>query len=58
MTPLSPTLVFMPSGNLCINDNALACRAASVICSDVTVSGSRAPYAMFSAIDVENKAGS
>lgn len=37
---------------------ALATAAACSICSAVTEAGSSAPYAMFSAIEQENKIGS
>lgn len=57
-TPFSPTKVWNPFGKFLIKVAALAISATFSISSVVTVEGSAAPYAMFSAIEQENRTGS
>lgn len=57
-TPFSPTTVPKPCGKLRMNAAALATSATRSTCAAVTEAGSSAPYAMFSAMEQENKVGS
>mmetsp|Transcript_25815 Transcript_25815/g.36045 ORF Transcript_25815/g.36045 Transcript_25815/m.36045 type:complete len:105 (-) Transcript_25815:1792-2106(-) len=56
-TPLSPTKVSYPSGNLSMKPAQLACWAALFICSSLTESFST-PYRMFSRMEHAKREGS
>lgn len=57
-TPFSPTNVSNPFGKFWIKVAAFAISATFSISSVVTVEGSSAPYAMFSATEQEKRTGS